>query len=93
MTATATYNLTQGQGEVAKIAGENLVELSRSTARHIGQLLTENQRTADLQKLVNAMAGREVRMAELKDVIRELRAQLKDAGLTPVADDPLLGEM
>ena len=30
-------------------------------------------------------------MAELKDVIRELRAQLEEAGLTPVADDPLLG--
>ncbi len=36
------------------------------------------------------MAGREVRMAELKDVIRKLRAQLEDAGLAPVVDDPLL---
>ena len=36
------------------------------------------------------MAGREVRMAELKDVIRQLRAQLEEAGLTPVADDSLL---
>jgi hypothetical protein len=49
------------------------------------------ERTADLKKLVNAMAGREVRMAELKGVIRELRAQLEEAGLEPVADDPLLG--
>ncbi len=40
--------------------------------------------------LVNAMAGREVRMAELKGVIRQLRAQLEEAGLAPVADDPLL---
>ena len=39
---------------------------------------------------VNLMAGREVRMAELKGVIRKLRAQLEEAGLTPVADDPLL---
>jgi DNA-binding response OmpR family regulator len=45
---------------------------------------------AELRKMVNAMAGREVRMAELKDVIRQLRAQLEEAGLTPVADDPLL---
>jgi len=48
------------------------------------------KRTAELRKVVNAMAGREVRMAELKDVIRKLRAQLEEAGLTPVADDPLL---
>ena len=31
----------------------------------------------------------EVRMAELKDVIRALRAQLEATGLTPAADDPL----
>jgi PAS domain S-box-containing protein len=49
------------------------------------------ERTAELRKLVNAMAGREVRMAELKGAIRQLRAQLEDAGLKPVADDPLLG--
>jgi GAF domain-containing protein len=48
------------------------------------------QRTAELRKLVNAMAGREVRMAELKQAIRRLRAQLTEAGLEPVADDPLL---
>ena len=50
------------------------------------------KRTGELRTLVDAMAGREVRMAELKDVIRRLRAQLKEAGLKPVADDPLLGE-
>jgi hypothetical protein len=27
----------------------------------------------------------------MKGVIRELRAQLEEAGLEPVADDPLLG--
>jgi hypothetical protein len=35
------------------------------------------------------MAGREMRMAELKKAIKKLRAQLEEAGLTPVADDPL----
>ena len=45
-----------------------------------------------MQKVINLMAGREVRMAELKKVIKALRAQLKEAGLKPVADDPLLGE-
>ncbi len=49
------------------------------------------ERTAELRKMVNFMAGREVRMADLKDVIRKLRAQLEEEGLTPVADDPLLG--
>jgi CheY-like chemotaxis protein len=51
-----------------------------------------DQRTGELREMVNVMAGRELRMAELKDVIGELRAQLKEAGLVPVADDPLLGE-
>ncbi len=61
----------------------------REYQEHLEDLIAE--RTAELRKLVNAMAGREVRMAELKGVIRKLRAQLKGAGLTPVADDPLLG--
>jgi len=51
-----------------------------------------SERTAELTRAVNLMAGREVRMAELKDVIRQLRAQLEEAGLTPVADDPLFAE-
>ena len=46
-------------------------------------------RTAELRKMVNLMAGREIRMAELKEAIRKLRAQLEESGLTPVADDPL----
>jgi PAS domain S-box-containing protein len=47
------------------------------------------ERTDELQKMVNLMAGREVRMAELKETIKKLRAQLEEAGMTPVADDPL----
>jgi PAS domain S-box-containing protein len=35
------------------------------------------ERTTDLQRMVNAMAGREVRMVELKQVIKQLREQLK----------------
>jgi signal transduction histidine kinase len=49
-----------------------------------------SERTDELRRLVNAMAGREVRMAELKDVIYQLRAQLEQSGLTPVANDPLM---
>ena len=47
------------------------------------------KRTANLREMVNAMAGREVRMAELKKVNQKLRKQLKAAGLVPVAEDPL----
>ena len=46
-------------------------------------------RTTELREMVNLMAGREVRMAELKEVIEKLRTQLEKAGMTPVADDPL----
>ena len=54
---------------------------------HLEQLVEE--RTAELRKMVNLMAGREVRMAELKDAIKKLRAQIESAGLAPVADDPI----
>jgi PAS domain S-box-containing protein len=50
------------------------------------------ERTAELTRLVRLMAGRERRMAELKDAIRRLRAQAIAAGLTPAADDPLAGD-
>ncbi len=56
---------------------------------HLEELVAE--RTSELRTMVNLMAGREVRMAELKGAIRRLRAQLEEAGLEPVADDPLLG--
>jgi hypothetical protein len=55
------------------------------------------QRTIELQEkideqrnILNLMAGREVRMSELKEVIAKLRQQLEDAGMTPIANDPLL---
>jgi PAS domain S-box-containing protein len=48
-----------------------------------------SERTEELNRMVRLMAGREVRMAELKGVIGQLRAQIQEAGLTPVEDDPL----
>ena len=48
------------------------------------------ERTDKLNFLVNSMAGREVRMAELKKVIIRLRKQLQDSGMKPVANDPLV---
>ncbi|RME85239.1 MAG: PAS domain S-box protein [Caldilineae bacterium] len=76
----------------AAIALEN-ARLWEKTRRHAQEL--EEQvyaRTEDLRKLVNAMADREIRMAELKKVIKQLRRQLLDAGMTPVADDPLAAQ-
>jgi len=61
----------------------------RQHREHLKEMVEE--RTAELRKMVNLMAGREVRMAELKEVIRTLRTQLEAAGLSPAADDPLLG--
>jgi len=46
-------------------------------------------RTEELSKIVDRMAGREVRMAELKTVINQLQEQLKELNLEPVAQDPL----
>lgn len=76
----------------AAIAIDN-ARLFERTQEH-ADLLEERveERTAELQKVINLMAGREVRMAELKKVIKKLRAQIEDAGMTPVADDPLLGD-
>jgi len=48
------------------------------------------ERTEELRKMINLMAGREVRMAELKNVIKKLRNQLIDNGIHPIADDPLI---
>jgi PAS domain S-box-containing protein len=55
---------------------------------HLEELVRE--RTDKLNKMVNMMAGREVRMAELKEVIKKLRSQLSSAGIAPIANDPLL---
>ncbi len=47
------------------------------------------ERTENLQSIINSLSQREVRMAELKEVIKKLRAQLLEAGLEPLYDDPL----
>ncbi|MGC9400217.1 MAG: PAS domain-containing protein [Anaerolineae bacterium] len=67
--------------------------LHEQVERHASELEERiRERTAEMQKMVNLMSGREIRMAELKNVIRRLRRQLQEAGLEPVADDPLLEE-
>ncbi len=63
-----------------------LYEKVKNHAKELEERVKE--RTEELQKAVNLMAGREVRMAELKEVIKRLRNQLMEAGIEPEADDP-----
>ena len=62
----------------------------RAYREHLEDLVKD--RTFELQSLVGAMAGREARMSDLKEVIKQLRNQIKEAGMEPVADDPLRRE-
>ncbi|RMG98707.1 MAG: PAS domain S-box protein [Chloroflexi bacterium] len=66
------------------IAGRAALAISR--VRLIEQMRETNR---ELKRLVNLMAGREIRMAELKEIIRKLQQQLLEAGLKPIASDPL----
>ena len=52
-----------------------------------------DEKINELQKILNLMAGREIRMADLKKVIKKLRSQLIDEGYSPVANDPLLEDL
>ena len=46
-------------------------------------------RTSNMLLAVDLMAGREIRMIELKKVIVNLRKQIMAAGMIPVDDGPL----
>ena len=73
----------------AAIAIQN-AQLFEDTQQHAATLEEKvADRTSELQIMVNSMVGREVRMADLKDVIIKLRRQLEAAGMEPIADDPL----
>ena len=67
-------------------------EVFRQVSGIVQKDLAMASNTAELQKMVNLMADREIRMTELKETIGKLRAQLESAGVTPVADDPLREE-
>jgi PAS domain S-box-containing protein len=47
------------------------------------------ERTRNLEKVIDLMVGREIRMVQLKKVIDQLRSQLLEAGMEPQFDDPL----
>ena len=64
-------------------------------ANHLEKLVEDRTKEleakiAERQEFFDLMLGREIRMAELKKVINKLRQQIKNAGLIPVANDPLI---
>jgi len=95
------HRIVRPDGEVRWVheKAENIKDETGKMIRSIGTIqdITErkkaedalNKSTGELREMVNLMAGREVRMAELKEVIQKLRTQVEETGLTPVADDPL----
>jgi C4-dicarboxylate-specific signal transduction histidine kinase len=86
-------------GEVELVMGMSRDITERKRAQEVLQRSHEEleqrvqARIAELQQFVDLTAGREIRMAELKGVIKQLRAQLQAAGMVPVADDPLAAGM
>lgn len=79
--------VTQGRDITAQVLDR---EALRKSTAELEQRV--RQRTDELQRTVNLMAGRELRIAELKEGIKQLRAQLKNVGIEPIANDPLLDE-
>ncbi len=71
----AEEELKKHRKNLEAIVKERTAELSEANKR--------------LQTIVTSMAGRELRMAELKETIKKLRSQLEVAGLIPEVDDPL----
>jgi PAS domain S-box-containing protein len=53
---------------------------------HLEEMVRD--KTSELRAIVNAMAGRETRMAELKEEMAGLRSQLIAAGIDPLASQP-----
>lgn len=51
------------------------------------------ERTEELRRAVHLMAGREIRIAELKHAVRVLRDQLLQAGIEPLLDAPLRNDI
>ncbi len=97
-----TFLLTEGEtftpeyeGVARQLADQLAIAIQQArlheqVQRHAEELERRvAERTAELSRMVDLMTGREIRMAELKEVIKQLHAQLEAAGLTPVADDPL----
>jgi len=84
--------LTNADGSISKLEiFRDITERKRAEKeleKHRNHLEERvRDRTEGLRKTVNLMAGRENRMVGLKKVVKKLRAQLEDVGITPVADE------
>ena len=88
----AEEELRTHREHLEELVGERTAKLAKECVAH-KQAREEVERRAGRERIVmNAMAGREIRMAELKKAIKKLRAQLEKAGITPVADDRMTSE-
>ncbi len=66
-------------------------QAAQELAKHRDHLEEQvEERTGELKKTINLMAGREIRIAGLKKSVKTLRSQLESAGIKPAADDPLI---
>jgi len=84
----------QAQKELAErvLAEEELAQHRDRLEELVEQRTNElHKQMEEQKKILELMVGREIRMKELKKVIKRLSEQVVDAGLEPAAHDPLLG--
>ncbi len=92
MTMNDAEEVVRLVGHIHDITEQEQTESELKNYReHLEDLVEE--RTSELRQTINLMAGREVRMSDLKRVIQDLRMQLEEAGLSPKVDDPLKAEL
>jgi len=63
----------------------------REHHRYLEEMVAK--RTSSLEHMVDAMAGRVVRMSDLQMAVQQLRIQIRKAGLDPVVDIPTMAEI
>jgi PAS domain S-box-containing protein len=92
----STYHPVRDRDDVilgVQVSFQDITERKRAEVelRQMNEMLEErvSERTAEMRKVISSMSGREIRMAELKQVIVDLRNQLIAADIEPAADDPL----
>jgi PAS domain S-box-containing protein len=88
MIALAEFTLDITERVEAEAERQRLLDKVIADANELERRVQE--RTEAYQKIIDLTADREVRMSDLKKVIKKLRAQLEQAGLEPVAIDPLM---
>jgi len=66
-----------------------VIPVIKTTQKLTHLVETLNDEIQMRRTVVKSAASREARMADLKMVIKKLRHQLEEAGVEPVADDPL----